>query len=48
MLAANPSLYAGLQNATLVQDINAVDTLENTMEMLKPAFDLLLDPAVRH
>ena len=27
-LAANPGMYAHLQNATLVQDVNAVDTLE--------------------
>lgn len=31
ILQANPSLYEHLANATLVQDVNAVDTLENTM-----------------
>ena len=43
---ANPSLYAGLQNATLVQNVNAVDTLENTLQVLQPALQLLLEPQV--
>ena len=36
-----------LSYAGCAQNINAVDTISNTFEILKPAFDLLLDPAVR-
>ena len=46
VLAANPSMYEGLQNATLVQNINAVDTLANTLQILNPALELLYIPEV--
>lgn len=46
ILQANPSMYEGLQNATLVQNINAVDTLENTLQVLNPAMELLYLPEV--
>lgn len=47
VLQANPSMYEGLQNATLVQNINAVDTLENTLQVLNPAMELLYLPEVK-
>ena len=46
-LQQDPSLYLGLQDATLVQNVNAVDTLENTLQVLNPALQLLLQPEVR-
>ena len=45
-LQQDPSLYLGLQDATLVQNVNAVDTLENTLQVLNPALQLLLQPEV--
>ena len=46
ILQQNPSLYLGLQDATLVQNVNGVDTLENTLQVLNPALQLLLQPQV--
>ena len=46
VLQQNPSLYLGLQDATLVQNVNGVDTLENTLQVLNPALQLLLQPQV--
>ena len=46
-LQQDPSLYLGLQDATLVQNVNAVDTLENTLQVLNPVLQLLLQPEVR-
>ena len=46
ILEANPDMYMGLANATLVQNVNAVDTLENTLQVLNPALELLYLPEV--
>eukprot|EP00891_Asterochloris_glomerata_P006762 jgi/Astpho2/6762/fgenesh1_pg.00103_%23_1_t len=40
VVAANPSNYTSLQNATLVQDINVPDNLANTIQVLAPTFPI--------
>ena len=48
LLAANPSSYEYIQNATLVQNLNALDTLANSLEVLNPVIKLIYDPTVCH
>ncbi|KAL0055672.1 hypothetical protein WJX82_003065 [Trebouxia sp. C0006] len=44
----NPQLFTGLANATLVQDINVLDTLANTLQILEPTFPLYLSPELQN
>ena len=50
MVYENPQLFTGLANATLVQDINVMDTLASTLEVLfclaKPSLLIALNLVV--